>query len=161
MSDKLSKLTNFKRRQFTMTSWRQTSQLQRSEGNAFQRQHFMSDACHQATDFAVLSFLEFQFQNGAVATAFENPHTSKAEKTFGKVHAFAKLMQDIGLRKTGDETAIAANDFESRVSQLLCKIAVIRDKQHPFGTFVQSTNGEQPLVDDRNQIDGSRTSLRI
>ena len=144
-----------------MTSWWQTSQLQRSEGNAFQCQYFVSDASHQATDFAVLSFLQFQFQNRAAATAFENSHTSKTKKAFGKVHALAQLVQDIGLGKTGHETAIAANDFESRVSQLLSKIAVIRDQQHPFSAFVQTTDCEQPLIDRRNQIYGTRSPLRI
>ena len=58
-------------------------------------------------------------------------------------------------------TAVATHDLKPRMGQFLGQIAVVRQQQHPFCVFIQSTHGKQSLVGDRNKVHGARTSHRI
>jgi hypothetical protein len=161
MFGEMPQFVNFKRLQFAMAAGCEAAQLQRSEGNAFQGQNLVTDACQQASNFAILPFLKFHLQNDALAFTAIDVHASEFEETFSEVHAFAQLPQCVRLRNPGHVTSVSANDFKTRMSQPLSQIAVVCQQQHSFGVFVEAADGKQTLFAGRHQVDGSRAALRI
>ena len=161
MLGEVTQLMNFKRLQFAMSSGSQTSQLQWPELNSLQSQYLVPDSRHQTANFAVLAFLKFHLQNRTLAFAAMNMHVAKLKEAFGKVHAFAKLLQCFRMGNSRDMTAVTADHFKTWMSQTLSEVAVICDQQHPLSHFVEPTDGKHSLFRSRYQIDGFGTSLGI
>jgi hypothetical protein len=157
----VSQLVNFKRLQFAMSTRCEVSQSQWTKRHSFKSQNLVPHASHQSSDFSVLAFLKFQLQNHTLAASLVNVNAAEFEISFGKVHSVTQLIECFRLRNSGHVTTIPTDDFKSRMSQLLCQIAVVCDQQHAFCIFVQTTDGEHALFTDRYQIHSARTALRI
>ena len=161
MLGEVTQLMNFERLQFAMSSGSQTSQLQWPELNSLQSQYLVPDSRHQTANFTVLAFLKFHLQNRALAFAAMNMHVAKLKEAFGKVHAFAKLLQCFRMWNSRDMTAVTADHFKTWMSQTLSKVAVICDQQHPLSHLVQPTDGKHSLFRSGYQVDSFGASLRI
>jgi hypothetical protein len=90
----------------------------------------------QTSDFAVLSFLQFQFQNGASSLVTHEANLAKSEKSFGEVHPLPELLQRFRSWLAGDLTSITPYHLEPRMCQSLRQISVVGQQQQALGVFV-------------------------
>ena len=139
----------------------QRTQRNRTEGDAFKFDDLVAHTSEQAANFSIATFLQLQFQNSTASLVLDDSHTPKLEEALGKIHAFAELRQYFRCRPAGDMTAISSYDFKPRVSQSLSQIAVVGHQQQSGCILVQTADGEESLVGHRNQVDRSRSPVRI
>lgn len=158
---KMAQVPDFSRLQFAKSSVRQRTQLERTEGDALQFNHLVPDSCQQSTDFAVLAFLKFQFQNRAASLMSHHTNALESKEAFGKIHPIPQLIQCLRGWPPRHMTTIAAYNFEARVRQSLGEVAVVGQQQQALRVFVQPSNGEESLICDRDHVHGTRTSFRV
>ena len=157
----MPQVPNLCRLQFPKSTIRQRTQLEWTEGDTLQFNHLMANSSQQSTNFAVLAFLQFQFQNRAASLMSYDTNALKTEEAFGKVHPVPQLIQCLWSRPAGDMTTIAPHHFETGMRQSLGKIAVVGQQQQALRVFVQSPDREEPLIRDRDHVDRARTSFRV
>lgn len=157
----MPQVPDFSRLQFPKSSVRQRTQLERTEGDAFQFNHLMADSCQQSTNFAVLAFLKFQFQDRAASLMSHHTNALEAEKAFGKIHPVAQLIQCLRGWPPRHMTTIASHNFEARVRQSLCQVAVVGQQQQALRVFVQPSDGEESLIGNRDHVHSTRTPFRV
>ena len=149
------------RLQFPKSTIRQRTQLEWTEGDALQFNHLVTDSCQQSTDFAVLAFLKFQFQNCAASLMSHHTNALESKEAFGKIHPIPQLIQCLRGWPPRHMTTIAAHNFEAWVRKSLGEVAVVGQQQQALRVFVQPSDGKESLIRDRNHVHSPRTSFRV
>ena len=136
-------------------------QTQRADGNTPQGQHLMADARENTADFAVFTFGQHDFEQRAVLHPLDDRGAHATGHALGKVDAAAKLLQHFRLRLAGNLCKVCLLDAVARMGQLLGKRSVVGQQHEPFAGHVESTDGKQPLLGRRHEVEHPRTTSRV
>jgi hypothetical protein len=121
----VTQVPNFYRLKFAVTAIRQGAEQQRSKGNSFQFNHFMTHAGQQPTNFAILAFLKFQFQYSTASLMPHNANALKPKEAFREIHPIPQLIQRLRCWPSGNMAAVSSHHFKSGVRQSLRKVPII------------------------------------
>jgi hypothetical protein len=140
---------------------RQVAETNRSDGDAFEPLHFVTDAGEQAADLAIAAFVEHHFQDRRLfATALDTDvfHVGEA---FGQVDAAVELFQDFVLDLTSNLDVINLFDAVARMREAVSEFAVVRDNDQTFRSHVEAADTKDPRRIWRQQIGNSCPAGRI
>ncbi len=142
-------------------SGRQIAQADRPEADSFQTHDLVSDSRHQPANFAVLPFVEHDFQIRTVADRLLQPCSFDMESPLVEVHAALQRCERFGGRDSLHMAQIKLGDTISRMRHAIGQLAVVGDEQQAFRLFVEPADRENPFAKLWEQVDDSRTPRRI
>ncbi|HVT30103.1 MAG TPA: hypothetical protein VHE81_18970 [Lacipirellulaceae bacterium] len=113
----------------------------------------MADACEQAANFAVATFVEHHFEDRRTFLPAFDSHVLYVGETLGQMNAAMELGEHIALDVAGDLHMINLFDTMARMGETVGKFAVVGDKDQAFGREVEPADTEDARRVGGHQVD--------
>jgi hypothetical protein len=136
------------------------SQPQRPERDSPQPEHLVPQLGEYAANFAILAFLQRQFQFGVVRGLSADLVLSDAGDAFSQRNAFFQLPQGLFVGRTLDRDEVRLRYAVSRVGQTVGQFPVVGQKEEAFALLIEPTDGEDAIL-FRHQVDRAGTPVRV
>ncbi len=154
----LAQCIQLEMRERTVPSFAQTTQGQRSEGDASQPHDFVPDSREQASNFAVLPVAEPDFQKRAVAFGAHPLHPADMKTALREVEPLFQRGERFGCRPSGNLQGVSPWHLKTRMSQPVRELAIVGQQDQSFAALVEPADSEQPELARREQIECARTT---